>query len=122
MRNSTDTGILQKGRTVNVPHREFEDYEKEPGQDMTLAVTADGKAKKKIYYARFFYDRIAFRTEGSYLPPIYGCAGEDISSALDETGEPIRQGYIFRGWDQELPDVMPEGETVLNALWEPRKI
>ena len=33
--------------------------------------------------------------------------------------EPVRQGYIFQGWDQELPEVMPEGETVLKALWEP---
>lgn len=46
---------------------------------MTLPVTADGKAEKKIYYTRLFYDRITFRTEGSYIPPIYGCAGEDVS-------------------------------------------
>ena len=31
------------GRTVNVPHREFDNYVKEAGQDMTLPVTADGK-------------------------------------------------------------------------------
>ena len=36
------------GRTVNVPHREFDNYIKEAGQDMTLPVTADGKAEKKI--------------------------------------------------------------------------
>ena len=107
------------GRTVNVPHREFANYVKEAGQDMTLPVTSDGKAKKKIYYTRLFYDRITFRTEGSYIPPIYGCAGEDVSDAVSAVGEPARQGYIFKGWDRELPDVMPEGDYVLNAVWEP---
>ena len=107
------------GRTVNVPHREFDNYIKEAGQDMTLPVTADGKAEKKIYYTRLFYDRITFRTEGSYIPPIYGCAGENVSDAVNAVGKPVRQGYIFKGWDKDLPDVTPEGDYVLNAVWEP---
>jgi len=107
------------GRTVNVPHREFDNYVKEAGQDMTLPVAADGKAEKKIYYTRLFYDRITFRTEGSYILPIYGCAGEDVSDMVSAVGEPVRQGYIFKGWDRDLPDVMPEGDYVLNAVWEP---
>ena len=40
------------GRTVNVPHREFANYVKEAGQDMTLPVTADGKAVLNLYYDR----------------------------------------------------------------------
>lgn len=40
------------GRTVNVPHREFDNYVKEAGQDMTLPVTADGKAVLNLYYDR----------------------------------------------------------------------
>ncbi len=45
--------------------------------------------------------------------------GQDIRDQMGEVEEPVRQGYIFQGWDQELPEVMPEGETVLKALWEP---
>ena len=43
---------------------EFANYEREPGQDMTLLVTADGTAVKKIYYTWIFYDRIVFHPTG----------------------------------------------------------
>lgn len=107
------------GETVNVEHRYFENFGKEEGQDMTLLVTDDGRAEKKVYYTRIFYDRIVFRTEGTYMPPIYGWAGEDISGKIEKAGVPVRQGYIFKGWDRELPTVMPEGEYTVNAVWEP---
>lgn len=107
------------GETVNAEHKDFENFGKEEGQDMTLLVTADGRAEKRIYYTRLFYDRIVFRTEGTYISPIYGWAGQDISSEIGKIEAPVRQGYIFKGWDRELPDVMPEGEYVVNAVWEP---
>lgn len=107
------------GETVNAEHRDFENFGKEEGQDMTLLVTADGRAEKKIYYTRLFYDRIVFRTEGTYIAPIYGWAGQDISSETGKIEDPVRQGYIFKGWDREIPDVMPEGEYMVNAVWEP---
>ena len=107
------------GRRVNVPHRDFDHCKKEPGQDMAILVAADGKGTKKIYYTRLFYDRVTFQTEGTYIPPLYGWAGQDIRDQIGAVEEPVRQGYIFQGWDQELPEVMPEGETVLKALWEP---
>lgn len=114
-----DTYRAPAGRRVNVPHRDFDHCKKEPGQDMTILVTADGKGTKKIYYTRLFYDRVTFQTEGTYIPPLYGWAGQDIRDQMGAVEEPVRQGYIFQGWDQELPEVLPEGETVLNALWEP---
>ena len=60
-----------------------------------------------------------FRTQGTYISPIYGREGEDISGRAEKIEEPVRQGYIFKGWDKEIPSVMPEGEYVVNALWEP---
>lgn len=96
---------------------EFANYEREPGQDMTLLVTADGKAVKKIYYTRIFYDRIAFQTQGSYIPPVYGNRGDDIREEMSRI--PERPGYIFLGWEPELPETMPEGELTVHALWEP---
>lgn len=33
--------------------------------------------------------------------------------------EPERPGYIFLGWEPELPETMPEGELTVHALWEP---
>lgn len=125
-KDGENEGVLAKetfrapaGETVNVAHRDFENFRKEAGQDMTILVTEDGRAEKKVYYTRLFYDRIVFRTEGTYIEPIYGWAGQDISGELGRIGEPVRQGYVFPGWDRELPSVMPEGEYVLNAVWEP---
>ena len=97
---------------------EFANYEREPGQDMTLLVTADGKAVKKIYYTRIFYDRIVFQTQGSYIPPVYGNRGDDIREEMSRIPEPERPGYIFLGWEPELPETMPEGELTVHALWE----
>ncbi len=107
------------GETVNVETEEFANYEREPGQDMTLLVTADGKAVKKIYYTRIFYDRIVFQTQGSYIPPVYGNRGDDIREEMSRIPEPERPGYIFLGWEPELPETMPEGELTVHALWEP---
>ena len=86
---------------------------------MTILVTADGKGTKKNIYTRLFYDRVTFQTEGTYIPPLYGWAGQDIRDQMGAVEEPVRQGYIFQGWDQELPEVLPEGETLLKALWKP---
>ena len=63
------------GETVNVEHKDFENFGKE--------------------------------------------AGQDISGEIEKIEEPVRQGYIFKGWDRALPDIMPEGEYVVNAVWEP---
>ena len=107
------------GETVNIQHKDFKNYAREAGQDMTILVTADGRAVKKVYYTRLFYDRIVFRTEGTYISPIYGWAGRDISDDIAKIKDPVWPGYVFRGWDREIPSVMPEGEYVINALWEP---
>lgn len=114
-----ETFRARAGKTVNVEYRQFENFVKEERQDLTLTVTADGGAVKKIYYTGISYDRIVFRTQGTYIAPIYGREGENISSRVEKLEEPVRQGYIFKGWDKEIPSVMPEGEYVVNALWEP---
>ena len=40
------------GETVNVEHKDFENFGKEAGQDMTILVTADGRAVLNLYYDR----------------------------------------------------------------------
>lgn len=32
--------------------------------------------------------------------------------------DPTRFGFIFKGWDPEIPDVMPEENLEFNAIWE----
>lgn len=40
------------GETVNVERKDFENFGKEAGQDMTILVTADGRAVLNLYYDR----------------------------------------------------------------------
>ena len=80
---------------------EFANYEREPGQDMTLLVTADGKAVKKSYYTRIFYDRIVFQTQGSYIPPVFGIRGdyirEYVPGEASSIGEAVVEEALKRG-------------------------
>ncbi|MBP5461327.1 MAG: hypothetical protein J6Y20_04305, partial [Lachnospiraceae bacterium] len=34
------------------------------------------------------------------------------------TNEPVRVGYIFRGWDVEIPTTMPDHDVTITAVWE----
>lgn len=105
---------------IQVPEKAFEGYTKEP-TDMSLLVTADGKAVKTVYYTKDLAPSIIFNTGGSYVPMITAEPGTDISQQIADLPEPTKQGYIFAGWDQTLPTVMPETDLVVNAVWEPGK-
>ena len=37
--------------------------------------------------------------------------GEEITIP----NNPTKEGYIFKGWDVEIPDVMPEHDLTINA-------
>ena len=43
--------------------------------------------------------------------------GATTSVGNERIPEPER-GYIFLGWEPELPETMPEGELTVHALWE----
>ena len=62
--------------------------------------------------------RIVFNTNG-------GSAVADIVALCDEPiiapADPVRDGYIFIGWDQAIPATMPAGGLTLNAQWTPSR-
>lgn len=41
----------------------------------------------------------------------------DYGTAVSEPAEPTKTGYIFVGWDQEVPTSMPAEDKVFNAQW-----
>ena len=49
--------------------------------------------------------------------------GEDVEQKTFKYGEtvmidvPLKSGYIFNGWDQELPSEMPSKDLSIKALW-----
>ena len=51
---------------------------------------------------------------GSYVAPIVQRAGTPVVAPAD----PKRDYYIFKGWNQEIPEVMPTENLTLVAQWE----
>ncbi|MBQ3918911.1 MAG: InlB B-repeat-containing protein [Oscillospiraceae bacterium] len=51
--------------------------------------------------------------------------GSEIESITDVPGtpviipeDPVKEGFIFTGWDTEIPELMPETDMTITALWE----
>ena len=58
---------------------------------------------------------ITFDTEGgSSIDPLT----LPYLEGLPEIEVPTKEGYIFGGWDKELPDTMPAHDVHLKAVWE----
>lgn len=61
---------------------------------------------------------ISFKTDGgTAIPSISLHSGEQI----DFSTIPIKVGYTFDGWDEQIPSVMPSKNLVINALWKANK-
>jgi len=62
------------------------------------------------------YYTITFNTNGgNEIAPIRGYAGDSVGTVSD----PTRTGYNFLGWDTPVPNVIPDYDLQINALWEP---
>ena len=58
---------------------------------------------------------ITFDTNGgSEIAPITQDYGTEITAPAD----PTRKGYIFKGWDKEIPETMPADNITVKAQWE----
>ena len=58
---------------------------------------------------------ITFDTAGgSEIAPITQDYGTNIAAPAD----PTREGYIFMGWDREIPETMPAENMTVTAQWE----
>ena len=57
---------------------------------------------------------ISFDTDGgSTIADISGYVGASVG----EVSDPNKAGYIFDGWDQEVPSVIPNHDLTLTAYW-----
>ncbi|MBO5261607.1 MAG: InlB B-repeat-containing protein [Clostridia bacterium] len=66
---------------------------------------------------RYFYKTtISFNTDGgSDIAPITQLAGTKVTPPAN----PTKPGYIFTGWNKEIPTTMPSGNVTITARWEP---
>jgi len=58
---------------------------------------------------------LSFDTDGgTEISPITGKCGE----AYEKPANPEKEGYVFLGWSENLPDKMPTSNITYTALWE----
>ncbi len=45
----------------------------------------------------------------------------DFGTTVPEFGEPSREGYVFAGWDPDLPETMPAQDLTVSPTWTKRR-
>lgn len=84
--------------------------------DNTVRIAADGSTVIDIKYDRYYY-LLNFDLDGGYgVEPIYARYGAPVS-----VGTPAKAGYIFDGWDKELPKTVPAYNDKFTAKWREDK-
>ena len=135
---------------IPIEYKQFVGYLKDVTEEMSLTVTADGKAKKILTYTKQSDPYIIFTTYGTYVEPILAPPGTNIEDKLSGVPVPERAGYSFdcwyalkegvdpEGWTWNLKDVawtaadgqelaeristMPEQDLVVYAHWVPKEV
>ena len=84
--------------------------------DDTVRIAADGSTVIDIKYDRYYY-LLNFDLDGGYgVEPIYARYGAPVS-----VGTPAKAGYIFAGWDKDLPKTVPAHNDKFTAKWKEDK-
>ena len=84
--------------------------------DDTVRIAADGSTVIDIKYDRYYY-LLNFDLDGGYgVEPIYARYGAPVS-----VGTPAKAGYIFEGWDKDLPKTVPAHNDKFTATWREDK-
>lgn len=100
--------------TVTAKPKSYDGYECVT-TDLDLKV-APKDASITIYYNQNSKTRgVYFYTQGTYIAPIIGPEGTSVTAPAD----PVRQGYIFDGWDGQVPTEIGSESVHLTAQWKP---
>ena len=112
--NENHSGTIDELITVNPPT--IEGFSLITPVNNELRLSGDGLATKSYYYEidDAFYT-IFFYTQGSYVPHITATEGQTVVAP----NSPTRVGYIFSGWDTQVPSTMPSTNLFINATWTP---
>lgn len=103
----------ETGEIVNASYTIEEGFElNRPKSILTGAVKADSTLVLKVYLDRGLYDFYVnidgVKTRETY---IYG-------EKTAVPAEPQKDGYVFLGWEPELPSSMPATDYTVTAIWE----
>ena len=78
-----------------------------------VKITEDGKAVVKIYYDRNIITLTLDLVGGKGETEITGKYGADVTTPVN----PTKTGYIFAGWNPELPETFPAESATYKAKW-----
>ena len=96
---------------------EFSPRDEPNNPELHITIPDRENAEIHIYY---FYNRMSFTIEfdtgdgGSAIAPITALYEADVTAPAD----PVREGYIFMGWDKDIPDTMPAENMTITAIWQ----
>ena len=95
--NPTRKGYTFKGWDKEIPKTM-------PAENMTV------KAQWEINQYTITFDT----NGGSEIAPIT----QDYGTEITAPDNPTRKGYTFKGWDKEIPEIMPAENITVKAQWE----
>lgn len=105
---------IKKGTTITEPSDPTRDGYTFVGWDNDLSnITSDiivNAVYKKNQYT------ITFDTDGGSIIDAYTL---DYNSFVIAPNNPTKEGYVFIGWDKEIPSNMPAENLTFKAVWSP---
>lgn len=108
----TKTGLT--GDKVSITADKYAGFYELP-YDKDTIIAADGSTVVEVYYDRNYYLLSFDLGEGGYgVEPQFLRYGAPVEAV----GIPVRPGYTFVGWDEEVPATMPPANTKRTAIWK----
>jgi uncharacterized repeat protein (TIGR02543 family) len=87
--------------------------EENPESVLTGTIEGDGSLVLKLYYDRVHYDYVFKNWNDEVIAEGNIPYGADVPVP----GNPVRSGYTFTGWSQEIPEVMPAEPLTFKAVF-----
>ena len=88
------------------------------GWDVEIPATMPGEnlTVKAVWIVNSY--TITFNTNGGST---VDAITQDYGTEITPPADPTREGYVFAGWSQEIPDTMPDEDLVIEAEWTPKE-
>ena len=107
--------LLEAGDSITYPKNPTKAGYVFNGWNMTIpsVMPAENITVKAIWVAEKY--TLSFDTDGgSLMDPMV----IDYLSPIGEITEPTKLGHTFKGWDKDIPEIMPNEGLSLKALWD----